>query len=404
MNWPPNPPAINAWSSKMRIGFDGSVLSSGTRYTGTGQYAQKLLEVMPGLARDDNFVVYGEKPDDGIRCLSNVEWRPLRGPRIGKLSALVSHLWTLPSAVKRDRIDVLHIPTVHTRPSLPPVPRRVACPMVVTLHDVIPITYYERHGAMPWRLRRYYRWNLGAVRRASAIITVSESARREIIETLGVADDRISTVYNGVDSGFWSSCENDVRNPAHGVAPYVLFGGSYEPRKNLIRLLEAFDIAVQRGLPHRLVAIVDAGSGHEGAVRAAADRLRSRDRVEFVSGLDDAILRVVYQGADMFVFPSLSEGFGLPPLQAMASGVPVIASDLPVMREVLGAAALYVDPYSPDGIANAMTRMAPGPERDRLVKFGREQAARYSWLAAAEQTLDVYRRVVAVRVAAGTPR
>lgn len=388
----------------MRIGFDGGVLSSGTRHTGMWQYARKLLEAMPGLARDDEWVVYGDAPDDGVHWPANVEWRPLGGPRLGKLSALVSHLWTLPRAVKRDRIDVLHIPAVHTRPSLPPVPRRVACPMVVTLHDVIPITYYERHGAMPWRLRRYYRWNLGAVRRADAIITVSETARREIIETLGVADDHVTAVYNGIDEAFWSADDNDAGNPAQRESPYILFGGSYEPRKNLIRLLEAFDIAVQKGLPHRLVAIVDAGSGHEGTVRAASEQLGSRDRVEFVSGLDDAQLRSVYQRSDMFVLPSLSEGFGLPPLQAMAAGIPVIASDLPVMHEVLGDAAVYVDPYSPVAIANAMTRMMPGPELNRLVKSGREQASRYSWRTAAEQTLNVYRRVVESRGTAGTSR
>jgi glycosyltransferase involved in cell wall biosynthesis len=381
----------------MRIGFDGSVLAPATRFTGTGQYAEHLLRFAATLSPDDEFIVYGTRPRD-VEWPANVRWRRVKAPRLGKLTALATHLLRLPRLVARDRLDLLHVPTVHTRPSLPPVPRFISCPLVVTLHDVIPITFYERQrGSMPLRLRLYYRWNLRAAKTARAIITVSSSARNDIIRELGIPPERITVIPNGIDASFWSAPAG-AANPAADVAPYILFGGSYEPRKNLDRLLEAFAIAMNKGLNHNLVAIVDAGSGHEPAARAAVQRLGIWSRVRFLSHLSPDDLRAVYQGADIFAFPSLSEGFGLPPLQAMAAGVPVVASDLPVMREVLGDAARYIDPLSAHSIADALLCLASDPgERERLATRGRAHAGEYSWERAAASTLDVYRSVAGRR-------
>ncbi len=382
----------------MRIGFDATVLDPATRYTGAGQYAEKLLQLLPGLAPDDEFVLYGSPPTDGFAELpANATWHPTPHVPLGRLSALASHLLVLPRLIRDDRLDLLHVPTVHTRPSLSPVPRRQRCPLIVTLHDLIPMTYYGRvDKPLPWRMRMYYRWNLSAAKKAQRIITVSESARTEILANLRLRPDRIVAIHNGVD--FSSSNDppelQDAELPS-GDAPYILFGGSFEPRKNLMRLIEAFDLATHQGLSHNLVMIVDSGSGHAEQVVKRARRLSCADRLRFMSGLDGPTLRAVYREATTFAFPTLSEGFGLPPLQAMASGVPVIASDIPVMREVLGEAAYYVDPYSPLDIANALTALGSDDSlRDELADAGRKRAAGFSWEETARRTLDVYRSVV----------
>ncbi len=376
----------------MRIGFDASVLAPGTRYTGSGQYAEKLLQHLPALAADAEIIAYG--PASAARLIEpapNLEWRTLPQLPLDRLSPLASHLALLPGLARRDRLDVMHAPAVHTRPSLPPVPRGLPCPLVVTLHDVIPLTFYERSGhPLPLRMRMYYRWNLRGAAKAERIITVSEAARQEILDALPLDPAQVTAVHNGIDFAPGASAWRPAGLRAD--VPYILFGGSYEPRKNLGRLLEAFEGSLGDGIPQHLVMIVDAGSGHEAAIQALAARLSRPERLHFVSGLDEEQLRGLYAGAQMFVFPSLAEGFGLPPLQAMACGVPVIASDIPTLREVLGDAALYIDPYDVSEMSGTVVRLSRDPaERSRLAAAGPARAAQFTWAETAKQTLSVYR-------------
>jgi len=391
----------------MRVGFDATVLAPATRYTGTGQYAEKLIGLLLRQAPEVDFVLYGTRPASDPELPTNGTWHPIGDFPFGRLSALAGHLITLPRLAREHGLDLLHVPTVHTRASLPPVPRKLPCPLVVTVHDLIPITYYGRSGEpLPWRMRAYYRWNLNAAQKAQRIITVSESSRVEILNALHVPSDRVVAIHNGVDFG----CTNSAMPPwklADGKAPYILFGGSFEPRKNLTRLIEAFDSAVEAGLEHHLVMIVDSASGHAERVRANANRLSCPERLHFLSGLDEPTIRTVYQGASVFIFPTLAEGFGLPPLQAMASGVPVIASDLPIMREVLGEAAYYVDPYSVSDMADSLMALSSDSSlRAELAAAGPQRAAGFTWEETARRTLDIYRSVVetsrATAIAAGS--
>ncbi len=382
----------------MRIGFDATVLAPATRHTGTGQYTEKLIGLLPVLAPEDEFILYGTSPGSDFELPTNLTWHPIANLHFGRLSALMGHLIALPRLAREDGLDLLHVPTVHTRASLPPVPRRLPCPLVVTLHDLIPTTYYGRSGEpLPWRMRMYYRWNLNGVQKAQRIITVSESSRADILDALNVPCDRVVAIHNGVDFGSSNSATLPW-NLADGEERYILFGGSFEPRKNLTRLIEAFDSAVEAGLDHHLVMIVDSGSGHAERVRANASRLSCAERLHFFSRLDEPTIRAVYHGASVFVFPTLAEGFGLPPLQALACGVPVIASDLPVTHEVLGDAAYYVDPYSVTDIADALITVSSDASlREELAAAGPQRAAGFTWEETARRTLDVYRSVVAAR-------
>jgi glycosyltransferase involved in cell wall biosynthesis len=377
----------------VRIGFDASVISPRTRYTGSGQYAEKLLRHLPGLASESEIIAYAQ--ESVIRMIGpipNLEWRLMPQLPLGRLSPVVSHLALFPGLVRRDRLDVMHVPAVHTRPSLPPVPRKLACPLVVTLHDVIPITFYEESEyPLPLRMRTYYRWNLRGLHNAACVITVSEAARQEILDTLKLDATRVLAIHNGIE--FEPAPSADVTTELHlqPDTPYILYAGAYEPRKNLARWLDAFEQAVTEGIPHHLVAIVDKGSGHESAIQQQMSRLLCRDRLHFISGLDDATLRAVYSRAQIFGFPSLAEGFGFPPLQALSCGVPVIASDIPACREVLGSAVVYVNPYDVKAMASGIVRLARDEsERLKLARAGPPQAAQFSWKETANRTMAVY--------------
>ncbi len=380
----------------MRIGFDATVLAPATRYSGTGHYTLKLLSHLTGLDDGNEYVAYGpsgcprpaELPD-------SVKWHVLpRWRALGKLSAVAVHLLALPRLAAAHRLDLMHAPTVQPRLSRPPVPQRLPCPLVVTLHDLIPVTHYGLKS-FHWRWRLFYEWNLRSLRRSAQVITVSEASRREILALLQLDPARVVTVYNGVEEPAVLSS----KAPAEEMGlprPYALCVGSYEPRKNLLRLLQAYAQAVASGLPHHLVIVAQPDdSGRDAVVQDLVRELGLQGRVRFLHGLPEPSLWRVYCQADLFVFPSLAEGFGLPPLEAMAAGVPVIASGLPSLREVLGNAAWYVDPMAETEIATALLHLAGDADlRAQLAESGRRQAARYPWAECARRTLEVYSTAV----------
>lgn len=377
----------------MRIGFDATVLAPATRYTGIGQYTLNLLQHLGRLGGPHEYVVYGAPgtaPPSGLS--PNVQWRPLPRLRLGKLSALANHLLVLPRLARRDRLDLFHAPTVHARPSQPPLPRRLPCPLVVTLHDLIPLTFYGRYPkAFPWRLRLFFQWNLRALAGASRVITVSDASRQEILARLPLDAHKVVTIHNGVQQldGALSTATEQVETMVS--QPYILFVGSSEPRKNLIRLLRAYAQAVERGLEYDLVAVVEPDAGRTAAIQALRRSPPLQGRTHFLDSLPEAALWNVYRDAGLFIFPSLAEGFGFPPLEAMAAGVAVVASDLPALREILGEAAYFVEPHDQQGLASALLKLAHEPQtRRQLIAAGHLQTARYSWEECARRTLEVY--------------
>ncbi|MDO8614722.1 MAG: glycosyltransferase family 1 protein [Dehalococcoidia bacterium] len=377
----------------MRIGFDATVLAPGTRLTGGGEYAAHLLRALAATDRDDSYVLYGPpgmtRPGD---IPGSMEWRQLSRGRFGKLSALYNHLFNLPRQVRGDRIDVFHAPTVHTRPSMPPAPRGLGCPIVVTVHDLIPITFYEANGqALPLRMRTFYKWNLRRALRADHIITVSETSKAEIVRFAGIPGERVSAIYNGAGRPCTTGDEEKSLNRLGVRRPFILFVGSWEPRKNLRRLLEGFDSAGRDGLDADLVLIVERESGHAAEILRYARTLGCHDRLTFLHSISDSDVWALYRQAEMLAYPSLYEGFGLPPVQAMTCGTPVVSSPNGALREVLGEAALYIDPLEPGSIATGLLEVSRDAGlRRRLSQAGIEQARRYSWEETARQTAAVY--------------
>ncbi len=260
---------------------------------------------------------------------------------------------------------------------------RTTTPLIITLYDLSfehDIEYHGQEGAATLRERVH-----AIVPRAQRILTISEASRRDIIERYGVAEDRIRVAPPGIDHVL-------VGGEASGVLPrgvpseYVLTVGTLEPRKNHLRLLEAHArlpdapplvIAGARGwLDDEIVRAIEAGE-REG-------------RVRWLQGVDEATLRALYAGARLFVYPSLDEGFGLPAVEALAFGCPVLTSDRPALIEATGHHASHVDPRSVDaieaGLASALTKASDAATRDA----GREWARQFTWRRCAETLREVY--------------
>jgi glycosyltransferase involved in cell wall biosynthesis len=286
---------------------------------------------------------------------------------------------------KLGRVDLVHAPSLA-------VPPTDGVPLVVTAHDAAPLT-------MPETFTRRGRWFhqrgfAAAARRADVVVTVSEFSAEEIAEHTAIPRDRIRVVPNGVD--LTPASPREIERSLHTLGldarPYVLWLGTSQPRKNVRVLVDAFArVAAADALPHVLVLAGASGwlVDDEAAVRALGDRVRLLGRVPQVH------LAPLFAGADLFAFPSLHEGFGIPVLEAMAQGTAVVAADIPALREVAGGAARFVPPEDVDAWAAALTELlTDDTARAELGSRGRAYAPRYSWDRCADETVAVYREVL----------
>jgi len=381
----------------MRLGIDAWGLSGDLFATGMGQYTYHLLTTLPRIDTQLTAIAYAAPGEPRPEWLpERVAWRPVGRRLPAKLTALHSRVMALPAVVAADRLDLFHSPAVHMRPFFPPLPR-VRCPQVVTLHDMIPLTYY-RLSDLPLRQQVFYRWNLHRAVSADGLITVSEQSRSEILSQLRVAPQRVRTIHNGVEF---------APNPTEGVLarwqverPYILYAGSYEPRKNLVRALHAYRRLVEAGFPHQLVAVVERASGYQPEVAHALSAMGLGPRVRLVHSLPEQDLRALYTQAEALFFPSLAEGFGYPAVQAGAVGLPAVVSDIAALREVMGPAAVYVDPMDAGAMAAALAQvLTDAALRSRLVEHGRERARLFTPEACIKGHMDLYRDVLAGRLA-----
>ena len=333
-------------TAPLTIGFDVSPLAL-TR-AGTARYINGLLQALPavgGVALRQLAFGGGSRLTAAIR---DVGWYPA----------------ALPLLARRQAVDVLHCPTFHA-------PMHAAMPLVATFHDVAVL----RVPAAFNRWSRIYGAHMleRVARSLAAVIAVSEFTRDELVELLGVREERVHVVPNGVGPPF---------TPAGAAASgeYVLAVATLEPRKNLDRLVQAFERADLGGCELRVV-----GASGWGDVTVGGPNVRLLGEVR------DEELAALYRGALCVAYVSLYEGFGLPVLEAMACGAPVVASTAPALRELGGDAVVAVDPLDPDAIADGLEEAIA--RRDDLRLRGLERAGGFTWQRTAEQTAAVYRAV-----------
>jgi glycosyltransferase involved in cell wall biosynthesis len=274
-------------------------------------------------------------------------------------------------------------------------------PYVVTIHDMSSFLFDGRSG-MRENLR-LYRFRRGLMR-ADRVIAVSTATRRDVENFLGIRPDRIRLVYSAPDPNFLDyrpqpGAQKRLLERFQIHYPYILYAGRIRPHKNIPRLIEAFAVVRGELEQHpryheiRLLIIGDEISKNP-EVRRAVAQTRTEQVVRFLGFVPFETLREFYANASLFAFPSLYEGFGLPPLEAMATGIPVVTSSVSSLPEVVGDAAMIVNPENVFDIARGIREvLVQEPLRRKLIASGYDQVRQFSWRRTAQQTLDVYREV-----------
>jgi glycosyltransferase involved in cell wall biosynthesis len=238
-----------------------------------------------------------------------------------------------------------------------------------------------------------------AARRATRILTVSESSKRDILRFVDLPPEKIDVTYNSYDPRFGVEPDAEtvvrVRERFQLHDEFVLYAGNVKPHKNLERLIGAFHLVRNRGLDHLKLVLIGDDISKYASLRRAVHRHQLHKYVRFFGYVPEDTLAVMYRLAGVFVFPSLYEGFGLPPLEAMASGTPVVTSNVSSLPEVAGDAAVKVDPYDPSAIADGIYRVLTDQRfRDDLRRRGLARAREFSWEASVRRVREIYQEVI----------
>jgi glycosyltransferase involved in cell wall biosynthesis len=367
----------------VRIGIDARKLHD----FGIGTYIRNLLRQLARLDSQTEFVVLCRPEDRDALAALGENFRPV--PETSG-SYSIAEQFKIPWALKREGVTLFHAPHY----VLPPL---VQCRSVVTIHDVIHLMFPQY---LPNRVAfSYAKWSITqAAQRATRVMTVSESSKRDILRFVDTEPDKIDVIYNAYDERFaMEPREEDVvrvRERYQLTDEFVLYAGNVKPHKNLERLIDAFALVRKRGLDHlKLVLIGDEISKYT-ALRRAVHQHQLHKYVRFLGYLPEETLAVMYRLAGVFVFPSLYEGFGLPPLEAMASGTPVVTSNVSSLPEVAGDAAVLVDPYDPQAIADGIYRvLADEKLRRDMVHKGIARAGQFSWEQSVRRIRQIYGEV-----------
>jgi glycosyltransferase involved in cell wall biosynthesis len=289
----------------------------------------------------------------------------------------------------------LHLDLVHDPSGLFPL-YLAGCKKVVTLCDAFPCINPKTSTAFENLLYRL--WLPLSLKKADAVITISERSQKDLIHYFPFVEDKITMIPLGKPPAFQPLPKEEVEPVLQKLKvprPYILFVGSVAPRKNLLRLLKAYSLLSQQENKPYLVIV---GSHHvwkNEPIAKTVAVLKLEDWVHFTGFVAEADLPALYNGAELFVFPSLYEGFGLPPLEAMACGTPVVTSNTSSLPEVVGDAALQVDPYDIGAIAAAIERVLNDPVlAEELRQRGLARAGQFSWQKMAEETIEVYKHVL----------
>jgi glycosyltransferase involved in cell wall biosynthesis len=368
---------------------------------GVGTYIRNVVRTLGRVDHENSYVLLGP---------------PAKVQEIGPLppnfhtAALVAPERSLKGfmefrhALKDSGCDLAHIPNLFS------VPRMLPCPYVMTVHDMLEHMSRARQQTGFWSA-----WHLQMTRRvlrgAARIFAVSNFTRTEVEKLFGISPGRIEVVYNAIDERFLrghaTTADRELIAQRYQVTyPFLLYAGRISPHKNVVRMIEAFSaLKAELEKDHlfpdlKLIIIGDDLSGNPD-LRRTVVRSGVQNDVRFLGFIPIEFLRIFYDEAKIFVFPSLYEGFGLPPLEAMAHGTPVITSNVSSLPEVVGNAAVLVNPENVFEIKRALYRvLTDGALRERMKERGYKQAMRFSWETSVQRVLDVYCEIAENRRAA----
>ena len=371
----------------MRIGIDYT--SAATQGAGIGRYTRELLRALLALPSDNFYsLFYASGATLPQSEIGNLKSKIRRLPFHDKWLMRIWQRLRIPIPVELlvGRVDLFHSPDFTLPPTLPGVPT------LLTVHDLSFIR--DPESAWP-SLRAFLNKAVPrSVQRATHVLADSQATKADLIELFGTPAEKITVLYAGVDARFApvrDRAEIDRVCAKYQLPqPFILSVGTLQPRKNYGRLIQAF---ARSDIPHHLVITGGKGWLYESIFEQVM-RSGLEGRVHFPGFVDDADLPALYSAADLFAYPSLYEGFGLPLLEAMACGTPVIGSNTSSLPEVIGDAGLQVDPRNVDDIARALMQMIEQPElRERSIGLGLERAKQFTWDKAARELLAIYDQI-----------
>jgi glycosyltransferase involved in cell wall biosynthesis len=364
----------------MRIAIDARKLHD----FGIGTYVQNLLRQLARLDGEHEYVVFCDKQDR--EALSDL------GPRFrtvvdSSAPYSVMEQLSIPARLAQERVDLYHSPHY----VLPPL---VPCKSVVTIHDCIHLMFPQYlPNRLAYGYAKMFMW--WAAHRSARVLTVSDASKRDILRYFAIPPDKVTVIHNGLDDRFQTPPPeaevHRVRERFQLQERFILYAGNVKPHKNVERLIEAFHLLHTDGFEDLKLLIIGSDISKYATLRRAIHAHNLHKYVRFLGFVPDTTLAALYRLAAAFVFPSLYEGFGFPPLEAMASGAPVVASNLSSLPEVLGDAAVLVDPYDARSIADGIRSVLNDEGlRHELQRRGLAQVRKYSWELAARQTLAIY--------------
>ena len=361
---------------------------------GVGTYTRNIIRALGRLDHDSRYFLIGSPGK-----VAEIGWLPSNFKTVPLLEPdnTIKGSLEFRAILRRLKCDVAHIPHLFW------VPRALPCRYVMTVHDVLEHMYRAHDRSQPRRLL-HFAMTGRAMRGAARIFAVSRFTKSEIEKLFGIADNRIEVVYNAIDERFLGGhageSDRQLLSERYLVNyPFLLYAGRISPQKNLVRIIEAFsalkaELEKESKYPDlKLVIIGDELSKHPD-LRRTVIRGGVQNDVRFLGFVPIEVLRIFYDAAKIFVFPSLYEGFGLPPLEAMALGTPVVTSNTSSLPEVVGPAAVLVNPENVFEIMRALHRVLLDQSlREKLKQRSYEQAKKFSWDTSAQQILNTYREV-----------
>ena len=367
---------------------------------GVGTYTRNAIRTLARLDHDNEYFLIGDPNKLGPRAqLGDLGQLPPNFTIVpGQPNELsLSSYLELHRTLKDNRCDLLHVPHLFWKP------QGIPCPYVVTVHDLLDHMYrVNSHSTVKRNL--HFQFTKRVLHHAARILAVSNFSKADTVRIFHVAPEKIEVIYNAIDDrlrmGHASEAERAFIAERYQVnSPFLLYAGRISPHKNVVRIIEAF-AALKGELSKesrfedlKLIIIGDEVSKHPD-LRRACVKAGVQNDVRFLGFIPIDVLRIFYDQAKIFVFPSLYEGFGLPPLEAMAQATPVVTSNTSSVPEVVGNAAVMVNPENVFEIMRALHRvLLDQPLREKLKARGVEQAAKFSWDASVRRMLEIYRTV-----------
>lgn len=373
-------------NKNLKIAIDLRWLRS-ERFDGIARYSVELSKALTAKDPSIHVLYHREELLPLIKRHVNPKAKLVRVPYN---ILTISDFLLLPSFLRKNEYNVYISPNYTTSPL------HSGYKVISVVHDLIPFFYKKYFGSASLKWRLFYS-NLFLIRKmlqaASVIVAVSRSTKHDLVNLVNVPENKVRVIYEGVDPSFKKIEANSINGFLKDVGldkSYIIFVGTLEPRKNIVRIIQAYNAVRKSSSYQGLLVIVGKKGWQYEPIFKEIEKSEFKNSIKYMSYVKDSFLPALISGAEVLVYPSLYEGFGLPILEGMACGTPVITSKISSMPEVGGPAAFYVDPYNVDEIAGGLSKIVNDQEmRSRITKMGYAQLKKFSWDKTAEEVLKL---------------